>query len=86
MGALTKALKAPSSYGAKKTDLWERLMNRLTESMFERQIDEFIEWLDEHPLEYPAAWREPLEEIAAKRRDEIREDDIGLILREKFDF
>lgn len=92
MGILARTLTPPSSYAAKggkapgSVDLWADLKDRVDGAMFMRQLDEFEAWLDAYPLEYPAAYREPLDELIAAKRDELRAEDIGEIVRTRFDF
>jgi len=86
MGILSKALEAPSSYAAKKTDLWADLCDRIEGCLIGSDLDAFIAWLDDYPLEYPASWRVPLEDMVDTRREEIRSEEIGQILRDRFDF
>lgn len=86
MGILLKALNPPSSYAAKKTDQWSDLKDRIDSCILMSQLDEFVDWLDARPLEYPAAYREPLDELIEAKREEIEAEDIGTILRERFDF
>lgn len=86
MGALANALKTQSSYAAKKTNLWDDLMGRLTDCVMPRDVDAFEEHLLSIDLQIPGSWREALAEIVEKRRQEIDEDEVGAILRDKFDF
>lgn len=86
MGALANALKTQSSYAAKKTNLWDDLMSRLTDCVMPRDVDAFEEYLLSIDLQIPGSWREALAEIIEKRRQEIDEDEVGAILRAKFDF
>lgn len=85
-GALMQALSTPSSFAAKRNGTWGDLMDRLTDCALPSQVDAVEEWIEQHPLEIPEAWREPLAEVIAKRRKEIEEDDIASIMRERFDF
>ncbi|WP_091738902.1 hypothetical protein [Phenylobacterium immobile] len=75
MGALLKALSGTSSYGAKKADLWADLKDRVDGAILPADLDEFERWLDARPLDYPAAYREPLDELIAVRRLELAEED-----------
>ena len=86
MGDLMKALTPQSSYAAKNAGLWQRLMGELTDCVVPEDIDAFERRLDAIELEIPPAWREPLAEVVAKRREEIAEDDVAVILRRNFDF
>lgn len=86
MGILAKALSPPSSYAAKKTDLWADLKDRVDGAILAVQLDELVAWLDAYPLEYPGAFREPLDDLIAAKRDELRAEDVGEIVRDRFEF
>lgn len=86
MGLIANALKQQSSYAAKKNGLWEDLMAQLTDCVMPEHVDAFEAHLLEIDLQIPGAYREPLEEIIAKRREEIAEDEVSAILRDRFDF
>lgn len=86
MGILAKTLAPTSSYAAKKTDLWPSLMARLTDCVLPAQVDDFEQWCIDNELQIPGAWQEPLAEKIAARREEIADEEIGLIVRNRFDF
>lgn len=86
MGLIANALKTQSSYAAKKTGLWDDLMTKLTDCVMPRDVDTFEEHLLAIDLQIPGSWREALAEIIEKRRQEIDEDEVGAILRDRFDF
>lgn len=86
MGILAKALSNVSSYAAKNNGLWNELMDRLTDCVLPADVDAVERWISENPLSVPAAWSEPLAEIIEKRRIEIAEEEIGQIMRAKWDF
>jgi hypothetical protein len=86
MGALAKALQSQSSYAAKKTPLWDEICDRIDGAMYPRQLEEVEWWLNCIELQVPRAWVEPIEELIEKRRIELRDEDIGNILRERYDF
>lgn len=86
MGLISKTLSPPSSYASKKTDQWSELKDRIDAALLPADLDAFEAWLDAYPLEYPAAYREPLDELIETRREELRAEDIGEIVRTKWDF
>lgn len=86
MGILMKALSPPSSMAAKKADVWADLRDRIDGALLPTQLDELEAWLDGFPLEYPAAYREPLNDLIEAKREELRAEDIGEIVRDRFDF
>lgn len=91
MGLLAKTLSPVSSYAAKggkarDRNLWAELKDRIDGAILPADLDAFEAWLDGYPLEYPAAYREPLDELIEVRRAELRAEDIGEIVRERFDF
>lgn len=86
MGKLLDALKPSSSYAAKKTDLWPDLLDRIAGALVPADLDQLELWLDLNELQIPWAWREPLAELIEKRRDELADDDVNLIVRDRYDF
>lgn len=88
MGMLANALKAPSAYSVKRDrpELWDDLIDRINGALLDSDLQEFEAWLDFRPLDLPGGWAELLEERIEKRREELREEEIGNILRDRFDF
>ena len=86
MGKLADALAPQSSYAAKKTPLWEDVTDRIAGALLMIDLAEIELWLELHEHDVPWAWREPLAELIEKRRDELASEDVGAILRDRFDF
>lgn len=92
MGILLKTLSGRSSYEAKGgkdgagPKQWPELVDRIDGAILPAQLDEFEAWLDARPLDYPAAYREPLDELIEAKREELKAEDIGQIVRDRFDF
>lgn len=86
MGRLADALKPQSSYAAKKTPLWSDLTDRIAGAILPRDLDEIEAWIEFNELLVPYAFRPPLRELIEKRRDELADEEIGGVLRDKFDF
>lgn len=86
MGRLLDALKPISSYAAKKTELWPELCDRIAGAIVPGDLDAVAAWIEFHELDVPGSWREPLDELIEKRRDELAAEDIGQILQDRFDF
>lgn len=86
MGILKDAFAVKSSYAAKKTDLWPDLCDRIAGAILMIDLAEIEAWLELNELDVPWAWREPLAELIEKRREELRAEDVGAILRDRFDF
>lgn len=92
MGLLLKTLTPPSSYAAKGgkdgagPKMWPDLKDRIDGAILMADLDDFEQWLDDFPLLYPEAYREPLNELIEAKREELRSEDVGQILRERFDF
>lgn len=86
MGVLLKALSAPSAYATKKTGLFEEVKDRIDGAMFQQDLDEVERWLDANAHTYPESWREHFDEMIEKQREEIASEDIGGILRDRFNF
>ena len=85
MGKLRDALSPISSYAAKKTSLWDDLTDRIAGAILPADLDEVEVWIEWHDLEVPWAFRESLDELIEKRRDELAAEDItGIVAR--FDF
>jgi hypothetical protein len=86
MGVLAKALSPVSAYAAKKTTLWPDLCDRIAGALLFVDLLEIELWLDFHELEIPGGWWEPLREMIERRREELQAEDVGEILRDRFDF
>jgi hypothetical protein len=86
MGRLLKELSPVSSYAAKKTDLWADIVDRINGAILLTDLDELLLWLDFHELDVPGPWLNPIYEMIDARRAELRAEDVGEILRERFDF
>lgn len=86
MGKLLDALSPISSYAAKKTDLWSDITDRIAGAIVPADLDELETWLELNELSVPYAWRESLAELIEKRRDELRDEDVNAIVRDRYDF
>jgi hypothetical protein len=86
MGALLKALSPVSSYAAKKTDLWADIQDRIDGALFPAMLDEVEQWLRDNELNVPIKWHEPIADLIERRREELRSEDIGQILLDRYDF
>lgn len=86
MGKLFAAFDRKSSYAAKKTEFYADVVDRIAGAILPADLDDVERFLIAHELEYPGAWDEVFAELIEKRRDELSDEDIGSILRERFDF
>lgn len=86
MGKLADALAPQSSYAAKKTPLWDDLTDRILGAILMADLDEVAAWIEFNELLIPWAWRPVLAELIEKQRDALAAEDIGQIIRDKFDF
>jgi len=86
MGALTKALSPQSSHAAKKSGLWDELTDELEGCMYPAMVDAFEAKLSAIELQIPGAWHEPLADLIEKKREALAAEDIGQIVRTRFDF
>lgn len=86
MGKLFAAFDRRSSYAAKKTTFYADVVDQIEGAMLPADLDRVELFLIDHELEYPASWDEVFAELIEKRRDELASEDLGSILREKFDF
>ena len=86
MGIIAKALAAPSAYAVKKTSLFADVKDRIDGAIVPQDLDDVERWLDANDHTYPEAWREHFDEMIEKQREEIAAEDVGNILRDRFDF
>lgn len=87
MGMLSDALnKRPSAYGTKKTDLFAEVKDRIDAIMLQAQMVDVEAWLDLNEHTFPNGWRECFEDMLILKREELDSEDIGNILRDRFDF
>jgi hypothetical protein len=86
MGALLKALQPQSSYAAKKTPLWDEIIDRIAGAIYPRQLEEVELWLEAIELQVPTGWRDPIAELIEKRLIELKDEDIAQIMFDRFDF
>lgn len=86
MGLINKALTPVSSHAAKQTTLWDELMGDLAACMTEDDICHFEAKLARLELSIPASWRGSLVDQVTLRHEEIGTENIGAIMRAKYDF
>ena len=86
MGALSKALSPQSSAGAKRAGLWDEITDAVGGCLYLSRLLEVEEWIASIELQIPVGWREPIEEIIEKKRDELQDTDISKIIRDRYDF
>lgn len=84
--AFAKAFERPSAYSVKKTDLFAEVEDRIRGAILPRQLDEVEEWLDANDHTLPAGWRESFNDMIEVQREHIAAEDIGGIVRGKWDF
>lgn len=86
MGIISDTFKAPSSASAKRGGLWEELTDRLEGCLFPAMVDEFEAHLLAIDHQIPRPWHEPLADLIEAKRETLAAEDIGAIVREKYDF
>lgn len=86
MGALAKALSNPSAYAAKKTTAWADITDRIAGAILPAELDAIETELEVRPLDYPGGWYGELFELVDKKREELAEEDISAIMRDRYDF
>jgi hypothetical protein len=86
MGLLSKTLAPQSSYAARKAGLWDELIDELAGCFFPGAVDDFEDRCRARGLEIPGAYETPLADAIEARREELRSEDIGTIVRDRFDF
>ena len=80
------ALSAPTAYRARQTGIWDQISGRIAGAMTRYDLEEVEAWLLTQTLNIPSPWEEHILELLEKRRDELAAEDIGSILRDRFDF
>lgn len=96
MGVLAKTLdevgKRPTAYSVKQNaarggyDLYGEVIDRIDGVILKAQLAEVEEWLDSIDHTLPAGWREAFEDRLILKREELEAEDIGNIMRDRFDF
>lgn len=71
---------------AKKAGAWEQLMARLSLCVLPADIDAFQQEAAAEWFSLPSPWRTALADQIELKREEIAADDIGRVMRERFDF
>lgn len=85
-GPLLRALSPPSAYAARKTGIWDEIVDRIAGAMTLPQLVDVDTWLLGQELNIPTPWNDEIIELMDKRREEIASEDIGQIIRDRFDF
>ena len=85
-GQLWGALYGPSSFAAKRTPVWQEIMDMIEDCVLPEQLCKVMFDLSARRSDIPEAWDESIHEIIEKKRQEIEEDDIAAIMRGNFDF
>lgn len=86
MGILAKALSPPTAHALKKTDWFAEVKDRIDGAMLRSDLEAIDRWLDENDHTYPTYWRGRLNDMIELKREEIDADEVGSILRAKWDF
>lgn len=88
MGMLADTLAAPSAYRVKKErpELWGDLIDRINGALLDSDLCDLEAWIEFRPLDLPGGWAELLTEAIEKKREELRAEDIGYILKDRYDF
>jgi hypothetical protein len=85
-GILARSLNPPSAYAARQTGIWDEITDRIAGALTPEMLADVGGWLLLHDLQIPTMWEEPITEMMEKRAAEIEAEEIGQILRERFDF
>jgi hypothetical protein len=88
MGVLAKALTNPSAYATKKNkpDLWGELVDKIDGAIIPTDLDGLEAWMELRPLDLPEGWYGELRDLIEKRREELADEDISTIIRDRYDF
>jgi len=84
MGKILKALSPPSSYAAKKTNLWDELMSAIGECVTAQDVEQLKSHIEAIDHEIPKSWIDPLNEIIEDRIREIEIEDQHQSLRARW--
>lgn len=86
MGILADSFKRPSAHSVKKTDLYAEVKDRIDAVMLKSQLAEVEEYLDANDHTFPSGWRDAFDNMLELKREELAAEDIGAIVRDRFDF
>lgn len=86
MGKLLDALSPPSAYRAKQTGIWDEIADRVAGCLTRADIEGVETWLLGQALNIPSPWEEHIVDLLEAKQAELDAEDIGSILRERFDF
>lgn len=86
MGAIMKALSGPSAHSVKKTSLFADVKDRIDGAIIPKDLDEVEQWLIDNDHTYPSSWRDSFNDMIELKREELEAENIGSIVRDKFDF
>jgi mevalonate pyrophosphate decarboxylase len=89
MGALSDALsqpERPSAYAAKKTDIWAEIQAIIDFCVLPDDIARAREQIEGLSSQFPEHWWSSIDDQLEVQAELIRQDDIGRIMRDKFDF
>ena len=86
MGILADAFKRPSAHAAKKTDLYAEVKDRIDAVILKSQLAEVEAYLDANDHTFPTGWRDAFDNMLELKREELEAEDVGNILRARFDF
>lgn len=71
---------------AKIAGTWEQLMARLALCVLPADVDDFQADMTAEWFSLPPQWRDPLADQIELKREQIAAEDIGEIVRSRFDF
>jgi hypothetical protein len=88
MGVLADSISHATAYRVKKDrpGYWPDLIDRIDGAILAAQLDEIEDELARRYLDIPVGWHEEAEERIARRREELAEEDVPKILRDRYDF
>lgn len=86
MGMLAKALAGPSAAAAKRSGIYDEIKDRIDGAILPAQLEDVEQWLLDNDHLYPATWRDSFDNMIELKREELASEDVGAILRERFDF
>lgn len=90
--AFAKSFERPSAYSVKRQakeggfDLYGDVIDRIDGILHRVAFAEVVEWLDANDHTFPSGWRETFNDRLELKREELEREDIGSIVRDRFDF
>jgi ubiquinone biosynthesis protein Coq4 len=88
MGMLADSLAHATAYRVKRDnpDLWPDLVDRIAGALLPAQLDEIEDELQRRYLDIPFGWHLEAAELIEQKREDLANEDVSQIMRDRFDF